>query len=161
MSRRDEHAEISEQLVLFVAGALDRETQSRIAEHTATCPSCAAELDQWQLISGGLRRLPTPQPSPSLVARTRAMVAAQIAERREGRQNRTVLIFLALFSWLVTIVGWPVFRLLTGGLLSLLDIRFHQMWLLFAIFSALTCLAGGTAAVLLSARRQQERRFAL
>jgi anti-sigma factor RsiW len=161
MSSMDEHAEISEQLVLFVAGALDQKTESRILEHTAKCPSCAAELGRWQLISGGLRRLPTPQPSPSLVARTRAMVAAQIAERAEQRQNRTALIFLALFSWVVTIAGWPVFRLVTGGLLSLLDIQFHQMWLLFAISSALAWLACGSAAVLLRARRQQERRFAL
>jgi hypothetical protein len=34
------------------------------------------------------------------------------------------------------------------------------MWLLFAIFSALTWLAGGSAAILLSVRRQRERRLA-
>jgi len=161
MSARDEHAEIREQLALFVAGALDTETEARIARHTASCSACAAQLERWQLISGGLRRLPTPQPSPSLIARTRAQVADRIAERAEQRQNRTVLILLVCFSWIVTIAGWPVFRFITGGVFSLLDIRFHQAWLLFAIFSGLTWLAGGSAAVLLSARRQQERRFAL
>jgi anti-sigma factor RsiW len=161
MSGRDEHAEVVEQLALFVAGALDEETASRIARHTASCPSCAASLEHWQAISDGLRRLPTPQPSPSLVAHTRAMVAAQMAGQAEQRQNRTALILLALFSWVVTIAGWPVFRFVTGGLLALLDIRFHQMWLLFAIVSAFTWLAGASAVVLLSTRRQQERRFAI
>lgn len=161
MSQRDEHAEIGEQLALLVAGALDSDTEARIAHHTSTCPSCASELDRWQLISAGLQRLPTPQPSHALFERTRAMVAAQMAERTEQRQDRTVLLLLVFFSWMVTIASWPVFRFATGGLLSLLDIRFHQSWLIFAIFSALTWLAGGSAAVLLSARRQQERRLAL
>ena len=160
MSGMDDHAEIREQLALFAAGALDSETEAPVARHTASCPACTAELERWQLISGGLRRLPTPQPSPSLVARTRSMVAAQIAERAEQRQNRTVLILLVCFSWIITIAGWPVFRFLTGGALSLFDIRFHEAWLLFGVVSGLTWLAGGSAALLLSARRQQERRFA-
>jgi hypothetical protein len=50
------------------------------------------------LLSGGLRRLPTPQPSQSLIARTRIAVAEQIAERAEQGQNRTVLILLAVVS---------------------------------------------------------------
>ena len=161
MSGVDEHAEICEQLALFVAGALDAEIEACVARHTAACPTCAAELERWQLISGGLRRLPTPQPSPALLERTRAMVVEQLAERAEQRQNRIVLLLLAFFSWAVTIASWPVFRFATGGLLSLLDIRFHQTWLIFAMFSALTWLGGGSAAVLLSARRQQERRLAL
>jgi len=161
MNGSDEHAEIREQLALFVAGALDAEIEARVARHTAACPTCAAELERWQLISGGLRRLPTPQPSHALFERTRAMAAAQMAERAEERQNRIVLLLLAFFSWAVTITSWPVFRYATGGLLSLLDVRFHETWLIFAIFSALTWLGGGSAAVLLSARRQQERRLAL
>jgi len=161
MNGIDEHAQIREQLPLFVAGALDPQTEAQITRHVASCPTCAAELERWQLISGGLRRLPTPQPSPSLVARTHTAVAEQIAERAEQRQNRTVLILLVCFSWIVTIAGWPLFRFITGGVLSLLDIRFHQAWLVFASVSGLTWLAGGSAAVLLSARRQQERRFAL
>jgi len=161
VNQRDEHAEFREQLALFVAGALDSDSEARIARHAAGCASCAAELERWQLIGGGLRRLPTPQPSPALFERTRAMVVEQMAERAEQRQNRSVLLFLVFFSWAVTIASWPVFRLATGGLLSVLDIRFHQTWMIFAIFSALTWLAGGSAAVLLSARRQQERRLAL
>jgi hypothetical protein len=42
----------------------------------------------------------------------------------------------------------------------MLDIHFRQLWLLFLVFSAATWLAGGSAAVLLSIRRQQERRLA-
>ncbi len=161
MSGTDEHAEIREQLALFVAGALAAEVETQIARHTASCPTCAAELERWQLISGGLRRLPTPQASRALLERTRAMVSAQIAVRAEQRQNRIVLILLVCFSWVVTVAGWTVFRFMTGGFLSLFDIQFHQTWLLFAMFSAVTWLAGASAAVLLSARRQRERRLAL
>ena len=49
---------------------------------------------------------------------------------------------------------------ITGGLLSLMDLQFREMWILFAIFTALTWLAGGSAAVLLSVRRRHERSLA-
>jgi anti-sigma factor RsiW len=160
MSRTDEHVEVREQLPLFVAGALDADAEARIVRHAASCPTCAAEIERWQLISAGLRRLPTPQPSLALFERTRAAAAAQLAVRAEQRRGRMVLIPLIVFSWAVTVAGWPIFRFATGGLLSLLDIRFRQVWLLFAVFSALTWLAGGSAAVLLSVRRQHDRRLA-
>ncbi len=160
MSRPDEHAEIRKQLALFVSGALDANEEARIAQHTARCSDCAAELERWQLISGGLRRLPTPQPSPALFERTYAMASAQLAAQAEQRKNRLMLIPLIIFSWTVTVAGWPLFRFATNGLLSVLDVQFRRIWLLFAIFSALTWLAGGSAAVLLSLRRQYDRRLA-
>jgi anti-sigma factor RsiW len=160
MSRGNEHDEIRERLALFVAGALAAGEEDRIARHTATCPSCAAEIERWQLISGGLRQLRTPQPSAALFEGTRALAEAELAAQTERRRSRIVLTLLTVFSWTITIAGWPVFRLVTSGLLSLLDIRFRELWILFAIFSALTWVAGGSAAVLLSARRRHERRLA-
>ena len=160
MSRRDEHAEIREQLARFAAGALDAGDEARIAEHAANCADCAAEMERWQLISRGLRQLRTPQPSAALFERTRGVAEAQLAAARERRHTRTILILLTVFSWAVTLAGWPIFRFATGGLFSLLDIRFRETWILFLIFSALTWVAGGSAAVLLSLRRQHERRLA-
>ena len=160
MRHSDEHAEIRNQLALLAAGALDADTEARIASHIATCRDCTAELESWQIITSGLRRLPTPRPSPELYEQTRAVVAAHVAARAEQRENRLALILLVFFSWVATLVGWPVFRVVSSGLISVLDIRFRQLWLLFAIFSALTWLAGGSAAVLLSVRRRQERRLA-
>jgi len=161
MTDSDEHAEILDQLPFFVAGLVDADDEARIARHMATCPDCAGELERWQLISAGLRQLPTPQPSSALFERTRAMVADRLAAKAEQRQNHIVLLLLVLFSWAVTLVTWPVFRFATDGLLSFFDIRFHQIWLVFAIFSAFTWLTGGSAALLLSLRRQDERRSAL
>jgi anti-sigma factor RsiW len=160
MSRSDEHAEIREQLALFVSGALHANEDARIAQHIATCSDCGAELERWQLLAGGLRQLRTPQPSPALFERARAMAAAQVAVQAEEHQNRMMLIPLIVFSWAVTAAGWPLFRFATGGLLSLVDVQFRQTWMLFVIFTALTWLAGGSAAVLLSARRRHERRLA-
>lgn len=160
MSPRDEHAEMREQLSLFVAGALDSDAESQVALHLATCADCSAELERWQRITGDLRRLPTPQPPASLFERTRAMAVAEIAAQAERSRNRIVLMLLIVFSWAVTLAGWPIFQFATGGLLSVLDVNFRQTWLLFVFFSVGTWLAGGSAAVLLSLRRQHERRFA-
>jgi anti-sigma factor RsiW len=161
MSYLDEHAEILKKLPLLIAGSLDADDEARIARHTATCPDCANELERWRLIAAGLRRLATPQPSSALFERTRMMVVDQLAAKDEQRLHWIAIIFLVLFSWTVTLVSWPVFRLATGGLLSLFGIRYRQIWVVFAIFSALTWLGGGSAALLLSLRRQHERRLAL
>jgi anti-sigma factor RsiW len=160
MNRSDDHGEIRQQLALFVAGALEADEESLMALHLATCADCSAELERWQAITGGLRRMPTPQPSAALFERTRAMAVAQLGAQGERKRNRMLLVLVIVFSWLVTLAGWPVFRFATGGFLSLLDIHFRQLWLLFLVFSAATWLAGGSAAVLLSLRRQQERRLA-
>ena len=87
MNRSDDHAEIREQLALVVAGALEADEESRMALHLATCPSCSAELERWQAITGGLRRMPTPQPSAALFERTRALAVAQLAGQAERAQN--------------------------------------------------------------------------
>jgi anti-sigma factor RsiW len=160
VNRMEEHAEIRQELALFVAGALDADAESRVALHLTACPECTEELERWQQIAGGLRRLPTPQPPASLYERTRARAVAQLAESTEHRRNRIVLLLLIPFSWTVTLAGWPIFRFATGGLLSLLDVNFRETWLLFLVFSAATWVAGGSAAVLLSFRRQNERRLA-
>ena len=155
-----EHAEIRELLALFAAGALDAADESRVVLHLASCAECSAELERWQQISGGLRRLPTPQPSAALFERARVMATEQLMQQAARKRTRAMFILLITFAWMVTLAGWPIFRFATGGFLSLLDIHFRQLWLLFVFFSAATWLAGGSAAVLLSLRRQQERRFA-
>lgn len=160
MSIRNEHAEIAKQLSLYVAGALDSDAESFILKHLSECSECAAEVERWQSITGALQGLRTPQPSAALFARTRAVAEARLVEQAEQRHDRTVLILLVVFSWAVTLAGWPIFRFATGGVLSLLDLQFREMWMLFAVFTALTWLAGGSAAVLLSARHRQERRLA-
>jgi len=160
MNLQNEHAEVRKRLSLYVAGALDADEESSILKHLATCTECAAELERWQSIAGALRGLRTPQPSAALFARTGAAAEARLIEQAEQRHNRKVLILLVVFSWAVTLAGWPIFRFATGGVLSLLDLQFREMWILFAVFTAFTWLAGGSAAVLLSARHRQERRLA-
>ncbi|MGH9698944.1 MAG: anti-sigma factor family protein [Candidatus Acidiferrales bacterium] len=160
MSRFDEHAEMRGQLALLLSGALAESGTARIMRHLATCADCAAEWERWQQLSGALRRLPVPQPSKSLALRTQTFVAARLERKAEQRHVRWVLVFVVLFSWVLTLLGWPLVRFGAGGVLALLDIHFRQMWLLFLIFSALTWLAGATAAILLSVRRAREWRLA-
>jgi anti-sigma factor RsiW len=152
-----EHDEIRDLLALAVARALDPDEEERVERHLRSCAACAAELDDWQLLAGGLRRLPTPQPSPAVVERARARAEIRFVEEAEHRSHRTVLIFLTLFAWAITLMGWPVVQLLTGGLLGWFSPRFSQGWLGFAAFSTLAWAAGGTAALLLAFHQQRER----
>ena len=88
------------------------------------------------------------------------MAEARFAEEAESRWQRGVMIFVVTFAWVLTIVSWPLVRLVTGGLLDLLDPRLNQTWITFAGLTTLVWLTGGTAAVLLSLRQRRERRLA-
>jgi anti-sigma factor RsiW len=155
-----EHDEIRDLLALAAALALDPDEEERVARHVRSCVACAAELDDWRLLAGGLRRLPTPQPSPAAVARARVRAETRLAEEAEHRSHRAVLIFLTLFAWAITVVSWPVVRLLTGGLLGWFSPRFSQGWLGFMAFSALAWATGGAAALLLAFHQRRERSMA-
>jgi anti-sigma factor RsiW len=156
----DSHEKTREMLSLAVAGALGAEEEQRVMSHVASCAGCAAELEDWKLMAGGLRRLPTPQPRAVVVERARAGAELRLVEEAENRWQRVVMISLVSFAWVLTLASWPLFRIFTGGLLVWFDPRFNQTWLVFAGFTGLLWATGGVAAVLLSRHRLQERRMA-
>jgi anti-sigma factor RsiW len=158
--KREPHEKIRELLALAAAGALGPEEDLLVARHRETCDECSAELERWGALTGGLRRLPTPQPRAAVVERARAQAEARLAEEIEHRWQRAVIIFLVLYAWILTVVTWPIFRLITAGLLTRFGPGFNHSWFLFAAFTILVWATGGVAAVLLGRHRQQGRRMA-
>jgi hypothetical protein len=155
-----EHNKIREMLALAAADALEQNELEPVMQHVRTCRQCSAEMEQWQLLSCGLRQLPTPQPSAGLVQRTCARAEARVIDEREHAWNRRVMISLVLFAWALTLTSWPIVRLVSGGVLSLLDPRLNQSWLGFAGFTSLVWLTGGIAAALLARHQRSERSLA-
>ena len=155
-----EHDKLREQLSLAAAGALGADEEQRVLLHAETCAECADELAEWRSLAGGLRRLPTPQPRGEVVERAVARAAMRFAEEAEYRSNRKVLVFLVGFAWILTLASWPVFRMLSAGVLDWLDPRFNQTWVSFAALTCFLWATGGVAAVLLARQRQGERRLA-
>jgi anti-sigma factor RsiW len=156
----DAHEQIRELLALAAAGALGKSDEERVARHVASCAECASKLEDWRLLTGGLRRLPTPQPRAAVVEQARALAEARFLEEAEHRWHRGVMIFVVAFAWVLTLASWPLFRVFSAGLLVWFDPRFNQTWLVFAGFTGLLWATGGVAAVLLGRQRQQERRVA-
>ena len=155
-----EHEEIRELLSLATAGALNAAEDQRVSTHLRTCRACAAELGSWQAIGAGLRRIPTPQASAALVARTIARAQMRFAEESDRRSERKVLALVIVFSWVFVALSWPLAQLLGHGWLSLLGLGFEQGWKNFAVFTAFCWIAGVAAAILLAMRRDRERRLA-
>lgn len=155
-----EHDKLREQLSLAAAGVLTPDEEQRVLQHAATCAKCAAELEEWRLLTGSLRRLPTPQPRGEVVERAIARAAIRLNEEIEQRANRRVMIFLVAFAWVVTLASWPVFRLVSGDVLVWIDPRFNQTWMCYAAVTLFLWATGGIAAVLLAGRQQGERRLA-
>jgi anti-sigma factor RsiW len=156
----NDHDDIQELLELAAAGALDQAEEERVERHMRSCNSCAEEFESLRLLAEGLRRLPTPQPSRGLVERTRARAEIRLAEESEQRWHRGVMVFLVLFAWVVTLVSWPVYRFVSGGLLGMLEPQWNQAWIRFAGFTTIVWMAGGAAALLIGLQQRGERRLA-
>jgi anti-sigma factor RsiW len=155
-----DHQKIRELLALAAADALEPDEDRLVSEHMRSCADCAAQLEEWRLLAGGLRRLPTPQPRGLVVERARAMAQIRLAEHVEHKWNRAVMFGLITFAWILTLMSWPVFRFLSGGFLSMLDPRFNHAWVVFGVFTTLVWVGGAAAAILLSQQQRRERRFA-
>ena len=156
----DSHEKIYELLALAAAGALTPEEELLVARHRETCKKCSAEMERWRVLTGGLQRLPTPQPRAAVVERARAQAEARLTEEIEHRWQRAVIIFLVLYAWILTVMTWPILRLITAGLLTRFGPGFNHSWFLFAALTILVWATGGVAAVLLGRHRQQGRRMA-
>jgi hypothetical protein len=156
----NDHEKIRELLALSVADALTPAEEEQVMNHARTCAECSSELDSWRLLAAGMRRLPTPQPRPLIVERARARAELRFAEEAEHRWHRIVMVGVILFAWALTLMSWPVVRLVSGGLLGMLDPRLNHAWLGFAVFTTIIWMTGGAAAVFLSLQQRRERRLA-
>ena len=152
------HDKVRELLTLSAAGALGASEQQMVERHLAECAECARELEGWNALAGGLRRLPTPRPRAGVVERTRALVGKQLAAEAERRWDMGVLVFLVVFAWTLVLVSWPIVRLMSEGMLGWMDSGFHQTWVWLAVYSALGWLAAAAAAVALGLRQRELRR---
>ena len=155
-----DHDKIRDLLSLAAADALEPDEDRLVSEHLGSCVDCAAQLEAWRLLAGGLRRLPTPQPRGVVVERARAMAQIRLAGQIEHQWNRAVMFGLITFAWVLTLMSWPVVKFISGGFLSMLDPRFNHTWLVFGVFTTLVWAGGGAAAVLLSLQQRRERSWA-
>jgi len=152
--------EIRELLGLAAAGELDAEAEDRVARHVQDCAACAAELEDWQFLARGLRRLPTPRPPAAVVERARAKAAFVFAQQEERRHNRGVLILVIGLAWLMVFASWPAVRLLTEWLQLWSAAGAPETWRVFEGITLAGWLAGGAAAAILAWHQNRERRLA-
>ena len=160
MNAPKEHEKIRSLLSMAVSGVLDSAEEMSVESHVRNCPECAAELERWRALAGGLRRLPTPQLSPFVLQRTVALVREAQSAADERRATFRILTPLLALSWFSTILSWPLFKLATGAFRVVFGIHFEPDWRVFAFFLVWTWLAAGVAAALLSSQQRRDRRLA-
>lgn len=149
---------VADRLAALAAGGLDRAEALAVEDHLRGCAACAAERDAWRHLAQGLARLPSPRPSPALVARTRAAVEARLAERAERAWNRAALGFLVAFAWTLTVGAWWLIDLLRGALVLRLGSAVAPTTAWYGAYVVGGWLAAATAAVLLGRRATTEER---
>ena len=151
-------AHVTELLALAAAGSLAAHDSERVEAHLRECPACAARAEEWRVLADALRRLPQPRPEPALVARTRELVAASLAERADRAFNRAALAFVVGLAWTLAIFGWAVFDLVAGELALRLSHPLGSLAAWYGAYLLLGWLAAGVAAALLGRRVQEEGR---
>ena len=152
--------EIRELLSLAAAGVLEpNEDESRISRHLHLALLCRRARE---LAIAGARSSPLPTPQPPANVVERARVAAEIRVQRRSRAALESKCSRVSYRVCldVTVLSWPVFRILSGGLESWFTTRLTQTWYAFAGLTALGWLAGGIAAMILAWHQRRERRLA-
>jgi hypothetical protein len=113
-------------------------------------------------LAAGLRRLPTPMPSPALVERVRRIAHLELASRADEKLNRLVLAFLLVFSWTLALVGFFAVRVVAERTVSILGLaaldRSSMSWPV--IYFAATWISGALLFVILGLHYRKQRRLA-
>lgn len=154
----NQHAEIRELMTLAAAGVLDEAGQRQVEDHLRECSDCRAELAAWQQLTGALEAMPTPQAPQGLVERTRRQLENRAAAQSEHRWNRMALVWLTAFTWISTLLTWPLLQLFSGKLGEVFDMapgRLNQISIAYLLVS---WMISAVVAGWLGQRRQQEGR---
>jgi len=138
-----DHAAIQALLSLSAAGLLDAAQERQVRTHAQECAACAADLDVYGALAGGLRTLPAPQTPPWLVARTAALLAAETDRRHGARLAAACSVFALAFVLLAAITLY----VLVGANAAI-------GWLLWG---GITSVGGAVSALVLNSQRRLER----
>jgi anti-sigma factor RsiW len=152
-----EHATIHELLSLAAAGVLEPDEQRRVQQHVAVCDACRRELEVWQGYGRELARLPAPVAPKYLAERTCARILEQRSAAAQRRWDDIVLGVLVLLGWTVSLVAWVVFRLFSGGMLSVVETSFVTILTWLGASTVFAWLTAAVAAVMLGGRRSVRR----
>ena len=109
------HEEIRKLLPLSAAGLLEAAEERQVREHLRECAECRARSEEFAALSAGLGRLPAPPMPLGLAARTEARVAAVLAAEADRRQGAILAVTASLLAWVMAVLGWYLYRVLTGG----------------------------------------------
>jgi anti-sigma factor RsiW len=148
----DEHVEIRELLTLAAADGLDDAEHRRVENHLRHCPDCRSELAFWQQLTGDLQALPTPQAPLGLVERTRNRMTSRSVVFAERRAIRNWLVWLTVFAWVHTLMGWMSFRWLGDHVALMLGVSFTGLTVVWVLYALAAWLAAALAAALLGRR---------
>jgi hypothetical protein len=104
-----------------------------------------------------LVRLHAPVAPKYLAERTCARVLEKRAAATERRWDDIVLVVLVLLGWTVSLVAWVVFRLFSGGMLSVVESSFVTILKWLGASTVFAWLTAAVAAVMLGSRRRVRR----
>lgn len=153
-----EHSAIRELLTLAAAGALDAAEQRRVEDHLHGCEACRAEFRGLGQITKALQEQPMPQMPPGLMQQTRRLLELRAQAQRERRQSYFMLSGLAVLGWVLTLLNWPLLRLLDAPLMQTFNLSSTQLTWMWTTYILAAWLGTALAAAVLGQRyRQQER----
>jgi len=136
------HEDVRPLLALSAAGMLEAAEERRVRGHARECAECAMELEALGELAVELAILPSPAPSPDLLARTQAAVAADRDRREAQRLGVAAVVCALVIAAAVCLQLQPIFG--------------PMVWLAAAVAPS---VLGAGAAVMLVSHLRPERSF--
>jgi hypothetical protein len=107
-----------------------------------------------------LRRLPMPMPPDALVSRVRRLAHLELAGKADEKLDHLVLVFLLVFSWTVSLLGFVAVRLLSGESVDLLGVAAGSTFSWSLAYFVAAWISGGAILALLGFHVRKERSLA-
>ena len=154
----NEHSAIRELLTLAAAGALDAAEQRQVDEHLLQCDACRAEFRGLSRLTKSLQEQPMPQMPPGLMQQTRRLLELRAQAQHERRWSRLMFGGLAFIGWTMTLLNWPLLRMLDRPLMQMFNVSSTQLTVLWTTYILAAWLGTALAAAVLGKRASQEER---
>jgi anti-sigma factor RsiW len=137
---------------------LDAAEQRRVEEHVLQCEACRTEFQSLGRLTGALQKQVMPQAPRGLVEQTRRILELRMQSQRERRRSYFFLSGLAILGWILTLLNWPLLRLLDGPLIRTFNLTPTQLTWIWTTYILAAWLGTVLAASVLGKRFQKEGR---
>lgn len=143
----NEHDHVGNLLALASSGDVSAEELRRVQAHLLGCEECRRAGDDFAMLAGTLRSIPTPQPRAEVLARVRTLISTRRPPRRASWGEVRLVGPLVAASWGVAWISLPAMKTIAEWLIAGWRFSAERTGTMLAIYSILGLLLATVSAI--------------